>query len=287
MKKQFKATLIALTSLLMGQASAAYDCEQPATEMSGFHNMVVFGKPGTQLYAYHLPLFPGQINGARGHVLMHTYQAIWPITLDDDSAKSYEQTFAQRQSAADMFPFFSLSPRGERFKVPDMICDPEFKTDVLLAYGHVEGNPQFPRPEAITSGLSQITVSAPTTFAIKFDKGVKNDLTYLLFGKDDSYYLVHHLNNNENSYDQIIAVSFGDEAKAKLGALIEAKEVVIPINKDQIEERIDANASTNHNKYKIKALSGGKVAVTFGDDTLEATIIEEIYFNENADLKVN
>ena len=167
--------------------------------MSGLHNMVLFGSPKDELYVYHLPLLAGIINGEQGHVLMHVYQGLWKIGMDENTKTAYSIKFNQEVSAKNPFPFFSISPRENQFKVPEMICNSGFEMKAISAYGHVESNPKFPVPELLVNHLSKIFVKGKTIFARRFDGSSREELTYILFGTSKQQYMAHFITDNENS----------------------------------------------------------------------------------------
>ncbi|MEO0336663.1 MAG: hypothetical protein AAF202_09720, partial [Pseudomonadota bacterium] len=287
-----KNLLLVCTSLIsLSSVAQAFDCNQPRPEMPGFHNMVLFGNPDGQLYAYHLPLFAGQANGEGGHVLMHVYQGLFTVDFDSTTRLAYGRKFLQEQTTQNPTPFFSFAPRGDRFTVPDMICSSGFSTDVLTVFGHVEGNPQFPAPEALVNQLSSMT-KVSTIFAQRFNGSSKSELTYILFGSSKQYYLAHYLTDDENSFDQIIAIQSLDEQlkQAMTANHYLMVEVLIQENPNLVELPGTKTLTSPNNKWKLPSEDGQdvKISVKIGDDLLstDITVGSEVYFNANSDLQL-
>ncbi|MCX6117151.1 MAG: hypothetical protein NT027_06395, partial [Proteobacteria bacterium] len=141
-----------------------FACNGPAPESPGQHNMILFGSPNDATYAYHLPLFAGSTNGTTGHVLMHVYQGLWNVTLDSKTQPKYLEAFNRLSTAEHPIPMFSFSPQKKRFKVPEMICAPNFSFPANVVSGHVEGNPDFPAPAPLINENSQITTNGTAMF---------------------------------------------------------------------------------------------------------------------------
>lgn len=284
--------LIFLTLLFSIAATAKtslYNCTLPRPEMAGSHNMVLFGEPTDELYVYHLPLFAGEVNGMSGHVLMHVYQGLWNISLDDQTMTSYSLKFAEKKTTDNPFPFFSISPRGDRFKVPQIICDQGFTTDVLAAYGHVESNPDFPTPEILVNQLSKLEVKGQTVFARRFDGSSKNNITYILFGNSHQYYMAHFLTDDENSFDQIVAVEIESEAIKTL--VSEEKTVLVNVprasNSNLVAIEGAENSTQLNNKFALPISPlGQQVNISVDDLSGQVKVEGQIYFNKNGDLKV-
>lgn len=279
-------TLIALTVFKANASNFLYDCNSPRPEMSGHHNMVLFGDPDDKIYTYHLPLFTGEVNGQSMHVFMHIYQGIWDVHLDDATMLGYKNKFLLEKSYINPFPFFSISPRGQRFKVPEMICNSSFKTEVVSVYGHVEGNPNFPSPEPLVNQLSVLKVNR-TVFARRFDGESKDQLTYIVFGTNKQLYLAHYLTDDENSFDQIVAVDIedGDLKQSALSGRLTLLTLPIDLN---------GNLTTifgvigKNNKFALPTQPLGQfVNGTFRGKSYKIKINGEIYFNNNADLRVS
>lgn len=271
--------------------ATAYDCALPRPEMAGFHNMVLFGAPDDELYVYHLPLFAGATNGVSGHVLMHVYQGLWNVKLDQATKSAYDQKFSKEKSSVKPFPFFSIGPKVNRFKVPDMICSPGFSLSAVTVFGHIESNPDFPQPEALVGDLSTISVKGQTLFARLFDGSTKSELTYVIFGTSKQHYMAHYLTDDENSFDQIVAVEILDEA---LKARIEtggAKLVTVAVSPENALESIPENSNQKNpnNKWKLPVLAGLGKVIVIGDSQSPLSgrvrVTAEIYFNKNDDLK--
>ncbi len=283
--------LIIISLITISMNVKAYDCNQAATEMAGFHNMVLFGDPTDTIYAYHLPLFAGSVNGQSGHVNMHTYQGLWSVNLDSSTLSAYDQKFILKQTSTAQVPFFSFSPKSKAFKVPEMICNNKFTTQAIVAYGHIESNPNFPSPEILTNQLSTIT-KVDTLFAQKFSGESKNQLTYILFGTQKQYYLAHYLTDDENSFDQILAI---DSIPKELeNELMFSKNIIIeipntPTNQLAIVEENESNSSLN-NKYKIPSIANSIIKINFNANNSSLNgnikILGEVYFNSNSDLSI-
>jgi hypothetical protein len=257
--------------------------------MAGLHNMVLFGAPDDQLYGYHLPVFSGAVNGNSGHVMMHVYQGLWKVQLDSATRRAYDLKFLDEKTPTNPFPFFSMAPQGPRFKVPEMICNSNFSLSTVAVYGHVEGNPDFPRPESLTDQISTV-IAQETVLARKFDGNSKSELTYYIFGTPKQYYMVHFLTDDESSFDQIIAV---EVLSADLKALIESSGgilVSVPVTAENglasVDERVD-QLSVN-NKWKIQVSPLGRSIIVKENSSGvsgEVKIVGEVYFNANGDLK--
>lgn len=278
-----KSLLISLL-LLSFSTHSTYDCTSSAPEMAGHHNMVLFGDPDDQLYSYHLPLFSGKVNGQTGHVLMHIYQSIWSIDLDKETKVAYKKKFDKEKTSQTPYPFFSLAPRGKKFKLPEMICNKDFSTDSLVVYGHVEKNPMFPTPEPLINNLSKVGTKE-NLFARRFNGTSPKELTYILFGTSKQKYLVHYLSDNENSFDQILAVSISKRSKKNLD-----DEVVMIKIQAEGSPIINLNNGTSghNNRFKLSARPvGQKIQATLQEQPIELTIEGEVYFNQNGDLKIN
>lgn len=270
-------------------ASSSYDCASPRPESAGFHNMVLFGNPEDRIYAYHLPLFAGSVNGTAGHVLMHIYQALWAVELDQATLTAYQKKFAKIQTAAKPIPFFSIAPEGRRFKVPEMICNPGFSFSAKAVYGHVEGNPDYPAPEALLPRSSMVTVQGDTIFARKFDGSSRPTLTYVLFGTAKQYYLAHLLTDDESSFDQIVGVEVSDAALRtnvdRDGHVI----VTVPTTPADgvVSVAGSANRNQSNNKWRISVLPAGRslsVTEVSSSTAFTVKVTSEVYFNANDDL---
>lgn len=281
---QFKNTILFFYITLISNiysSDSLFDCQASRPEMAGLHNMIVFGIPGDQKYAYHLPLFAGGINGHHGHVTMHTYQGIWNIDFDEQTNRAYKDKFNNTLSDQNPIPLFSLSPKGDRFKVPDLICSDVFVTAALTVYGHVESNPNFPAPELLVNTLSKVKFTGRSVFARKFDGSSKKHLTYILFGTSKQQYLAHYLTDDENSFDQVLAVSVGEELIKE----IENNNIIVsvPLNENNLN-RVNQSSSLN-NSFSIDVKNLLKVKIK--EKLHSITIKSEIYFNNNSDLRVD
>ncbi len=279
-----------LMTARMVMAAPLYDCNSPRPEMAGFHNMVLFGTPEDQLYAYHLPLFAGQVNGTSGHVLMHVYQGLWNVELDAATKSAYDLKFSNEKTATNPFPFFSIGPKGERFKVPEMICNPNFSLKALAVYGHVESNPDFPQPEQLINQLSTVTVQGDPILARRFNGAAKPTLTYFIFGTPKQQYMVHFLTDDESSFDQIVAVEILDADLKSVVAKSGGALVTVPTISENGLVAIADNSprASPNNKWKLPTTPLGKtVSVTeLGSSvTGQVKIMGEIYFNSNDDLR--
>lgn len=271
-------------------ATPVYDCESPRPEMAGFHNMVLFGAPDDELYVYHLPLFAGQTNGATGHVLMHIYQALWNVQLDAATKSAYDLKFSMERTPTKPFPFFTIGPKGNRIKVPEMICNPSFSLSAWAVFGHVESNPDFPQPTKLINDLSAVTVKGQVVFARRFDGAAKSELTYLIFGTPKQHYMVHFLTDDENSFDQIVAIEIVDLGLKNVVEKAGAVFVSVPVSSENELEPIleNANQISPNNKWKLPVSPLGKVirvSDTQSPLTGKIKITGEIYFNKNDDLK--
>jgi len=255
--------------------------------MAGSHNMVLFGDPDDQLYSYHLPLFAGKVNGEQGHVFMHVYQGIWGVKLDEVTEVAYKAKFKKETSLKTPFPFFSFSPRGERFKVPEMICNESFKTKVLSVYGHVESNPNFPAPELlIENNLSRLT-KEQTVFARRFDGSFKDHLTYILFGTDKQQYLVHYLTDDENSFDQILAVKIDDTLLGELKKKGSNILVTVPTQGNSKLVKVQNGSQKENNMLSISTGSiNQQIEVMVNEKFFKVQVKGSVYYNDNGDLRV-
>ena len=291
MKTQMIFLLFSILISKFAGAAPAYDCASPRPEMAGFHNMVLFGAPDDELYVYHLPLFAGATNGVTGHVLMHVYQGLWKVQLDAATKSAYDLKFAKEKTSANLFPFFSIGPKVNRFKVPEMICTPDYSLSALTVFGHVESNPEFPQPERLVGDLSMISVKGRALFAKRFDGLAKSELTYVIFGTAKQHYMVHYLTDDENSFDQIVAIEILDQALKTLVETGGAKLVTIPVNAENELESIleNANQKSPNNKWKLPVSPGAGKVIRVSDSQSPVTgkvkVKAEIYFNKNDDLK--
>jgi hypothetical protein len=286
-------SLLLVAAILVARIAMAapiYDCSSPRPEMAGFHNMVLFGVPGDELYVYHLPLFAGAVNGSSGHVLMHVYQGLWNIQLDAVTKKAYDLKFSNKRTSEDPFPFFSIAPKGNRFKVPEMICNPNFSLSAAAVFGHVESNPDFPAPEQLVNQLSTVSVKGETVFARRFDGISKTELIYFIFGTPKQYYMAHFLTDDENSFDQIVAVEIesGSLKNQVVNDVVSLVSIpVIPEN-DLISIPEYSSQKSPNNKWKLPVTPLGKtLKVTTAKTSIagEIKIVGEIYFNNNSDLR--
>ncbi|MBK8201499.1 MAG: hypothetical protein IPK68_03965 [Bdellovibrionales bacterium] len=257
-------TILLVGAILISKfaaAAPAYDCTSPRPEMAGFHNMVLFGAPDDELYVYHLPLFAGTTNGAAGHVLMHVYQGLWNVQLDAATKSAYDLKFSNERTPANPFPFFSIGPKGNRFKVPEMICNPNFSLSALAVFGHVESNPDFPQPAKLIKDLSAVTVKGQAVFARRFDGAARSALTYFIFGTPKQHYMVHFLTDDENSFDQIVAIEIVDSDLKTVVENAGAAFVTVPVISENELAPITENANqiSPNNKWKLPVSSLGKV----------------------------
>lgn len=283
-------TLLLFLKTKTVMAISLYDCSSPRSEMAGFHNMVLFGTPEDTLYVYHLPLFVDNVNGMSGHVLMHVYQGLWNVNLDAATKSAYELKFAMEKTATNPFPFFTIGPKENPFKVPEMICNPNFTLKALATYGHIEGNPQFPEPIQLTSQLSTVTVQGNTILARRFDGTTKSALTYFVFGTSKQHYMVHFLTDDENSFDQIVAVEITDPAFKKIIEKEGGVLVNIPIIPENELVMLSENAKQirPNNKRKLSTVPLGKIVSVTDIETsvnVQVKVTGEIYFNSNEDLR--
>jgi len=268
--------VILFTTHISCASASLYDCSSPRPEMAGHHNMVVFGKPDDQVYAYHLPLFQGEVNGQSGHILMHVYQGLWNISLKPEVFKAYKEKFEEKKSDQNKIPFFSISPQKKAFKVPELICEQDFEFEALLVYGHVEGNPNFPKKELFLPSLVNVAKKGKTLFARRFDQSSKKDLTYILFGTEKQLYIAHYLTDNENSFDQILAVDIKN---------LKSKKNIL--EKLRFTESLLVAVKSVSNGFKIDADTlNKKVDLSLGGETIPVSITTEVYFNNDNDLKV-
>jgi len=282
-------TLLSTLGLSTEALGLEYDCASTPPEMPGRHNMIVFGDPQDEIYAYHLPLFPGEVNGSKGHVLMHVYQSIWNINLDPMSFKAYRNKFQNQKSNSKRFPFFSLSPKGKSFKVPDVICTQKFSFDAQVVSGHVESNPLFPKPGPITNRTSKVKIKGASVFAKRFNGQSKENLTYILFGSSKNLYLAHHLSTSENSFDQILKI---ERNKILWDALQKTKKrrlFLTFLKRDNPSLVKVANGASGANQSLSLPTQriGLKVFASLGAENVEVTLSDLIYYNENRDLKIN
>jgi hypothetical protein len=291
MKIQAILLLFSLLVSKLAGAAPAYDCASPRPEMAGFHNMVLFGAPDDELYVYHLPLFAGATNCVTGHVLMHVYQGLWNVQLDAATKTAYNQKFSKESTSANPFPFFSIGPKANRFKVPDMICTPDFSLSAHTVFGHVEGNPDFPQPERLVGDLSMISLKGQALFAKRFYGSSKSELTYVMFGTAKQYYMAHYLTDDENSFDQIVAIEIMDQALKALVVTGGATLVTVPVSEENELEPITeyANQKSPNNKWKLPVSLGAGKVIRVSDSQSPVTgriqVTAEIYFNKNDDLK--
>ena len=280
---------LAGSSIFLSSMSAggAYDCTNPRPEMAGFHNMVLFGTPEDELYVYHLPLFKGAVNGEKGHVLMHVYQGLWNVSLDEKTKLAYDEKFNIEASDTNPIPFFSISPKGKKFKVPEMICNNEFSTDAVVAHGHIEGNPNFPPPKQLVNTVSTVAVKKETVFAQKFNGASKVELTYILFGTAKQQYLAHFLTDDENSFDQVLAVEVSKELLDLM--LSEKKSILlsVPIDENSNLVGLGSAAQSKNNKFMLPVEPlGQSINVEFKEDLFQVKIKGAVYFNKDRDLQV-
>ena len=124
-------------------------------------------------------------------------------------------------------PFFSISPRGKRFTVPQIICEESFSFQALFAYGHVESNPNFPVPDLLVPNPVKVQKKYKTVFARRFDKSSQKQLTYILFGKEKHFYLVHYLTDDENSFDQILSLKVNQENTSKFKEILNQNQNLV------------------------------------------------------------
>ena len=286
-------TLLFISGILAAKiacASSLYDCSSPRPEMAGIHNMVLFGVPGDDLYVYHLPLFTGAVNGTSGHVLMHVYQGLWRVQLDPATKSAYDLKFSSKRTATTPFPFFSIGPKGKTFKVPEMICNPNFSLNALAVYGHIESNPDFPQPEKLVNQISTVQVKGEPVLTRRFDGTPKSALTYIIFGTSQQYYMAHFLTDDESSFDQIVGIEILDP---NLKASVEksgASFVTVPVIPENGLSEITENANliSSNNKWKLPVSPMGK-SITVNEVKFsvagKAKITGEIYFNKNDDLR--
>ena len=267
-----------------------YDCSSLPPEMKGFHNMILFGKPEDKLYVYHLPLFTGEVNGMDGHVLMHVYQAIWNVELDEMTKGKYDTKFEEKRTEASPFPIFSISPRGEPFKVPEMICNPDFSLNALTVYGHVENNPEFPSPELLVDQTSKISVEGEPVFARRFDSSSRSKLTYFIFGTPTQYYMAHYLTDDENCFDQVVAIEIESDELKEIVDRSQFVLVSVPISEENnvvIIPELSVQSSPN-NKWQLSTSPLGKKVKVIAEKPLslesDVKIVGKIYFNKNRDL---
>lgn len=286
---KISSLIVLLCWSILSLASIPYDCTSARPEMPGSHNMVLFGDPLDELYVYHLPLFAGNVNGTQGHILMHVYQGFWKIELDQSTKEKYDEKFFQKRSENNPFPFFSISPRGDRFKVPQMICEENFSLQAIIAYGHVEGNPDFPIPEQLVNHLSDVSVKE-TVFARRFDASSKTKLTYILFGTSSQAYMAHYLTDDENSFDQIIAVEIKNEVLREALNDLKFLEVTIPTenNTGVVSVNDFSHQGSINNKWMLSTSPlGQETTVNFNSgEVIESRvkIVGKVYFNMNSDL---
>lgn len=283
-----KKIILVIVTLIGMKANAGlknYDCNSPRPEMSGSHNMVLFGDPKDKIYTYHLPLFKGDVNGESGHVFMHVYQGLWEVDLDNLTIGEYYKKFHLEKTDANPFPFFSISPRGKKFKVPEMICNNLFMTEVISAYGHVEGNPEFPSPQMLIDKLSTLKVNK-ILFARKFDGQAMDELTYIVFGTNNQLYMAHYLTDDENSFDQIVAIEF-ESRDLKKSILSEGVALVtLPIELNKNLKEVTKSIGKN-NKFALSTKPLGKAfRINFKGQIYKIMVNGEVYFNNNEDLQV-
>lgn len=290
MKIQTLLIILGILATEVVSAAPLYDCNSPRPEMAGFHNMVLFGVPGDELYAYHLPLFTGAVNGTSGHVLMHVYQGLWNVQLDPATKAAYDLKFSNERTAMNPFPFFSIGPKGKTFKVPEMICNPKFSLSALAVYGHIESNPDFPQPEKLLNQISTVQVKGEPILARRFDGTAKSVLTYIIFGTSKQYYMAHYLTDDESSFDQIVGIEILDPnlkaAVEKSGVSFVTVPVIAENGLNAITE--NANQVSPNNKWKLPVSPIGK-SVTVSEAKFSVTgkikVTGEIYFNKNEDLR--
>lgn len=275
--------------------AVSYDCASLRPEMAGFHNMVLFGVPGEQKYVYHLPLFAGGTNGTSGHVLMHVYQGLWKVELEPATNAAYDLKYGRERSTTNPFPFFTIGPKGNPFKVPEMICNSGFTFSAWSVYGHIESNPEFPAPEKLQAQLSTLKVQQTPVLAQRFDGSSRTDLTYLIFGTKKQRFMVHVLTDDENSFDQIVGVEIlnaGLEAAVEAGGSLLVRIPTTPSNGLVAIAAHSAQSSPN-NKWKLPVSPLGSIVTVSAEDVAKAAsqvtgkvkVTGEVYFNANDDLK--
>lgn len=158
----------------------------------------------------------------------------------------------------------------------------------MAVYGHVESNPQFPAPELLLNQASDMKVKK-TVFGRKFDKSSKSQLSYILFGNEKNLYMAHYLTDDENSFDQIVAVEIDDIDVVKKVSSQGATLVEIPSesNPKLVKLMNTKGLSSKNNKFKLPVSPmNQEMTFTFKEKTYSFKVKSEIYFNNNNDLKV-
>jgi hypothetical protein len=214
---------------------------------------------------------------------------VWQVELDQATKAAYDLKFSKERTAANPFPFFSIAPQGKRFKVPEMFCEPQFSLSATAVYGHVESNPDFPAPERLVGQLSQVTAK-DVVLARRFDGSSKPALTYYLFGTSKQHYMVHFLTDDENSFDQIVAVEVLDRNLAALIGTSGGILVTVPKSSENQLVAVTANVGqlSPNNKWKLPLQPlGKKLSVVDAESGVSGMIqiTGEVYFNSDNDLK--
>ena len=87
-----------------------------------------------------------------------------------------------------------------------------------------------------------------TVFANKFDGTSKEELTYILFGTEKQLYLSHFLTDDENSFDQVVAISSSDLLFEKFKSSKESLLVSVPVELNTNLVAINNGAKKANNK---------------------------------------
>lgn len=166
-----------------------------------------------------------------------------------------------------------------------MICNDGFQTDVLVTYGHIESNLNFPAPEQLVNKLSKLMVVGEAIFARRFNCRSQSELTYILFGTKKQQYLIHYLTDDENSFDQILSVTV-DKSLLKNLKGSRASLVTVPLDKNL--SKVKNNSFAKNNKFSIPTNPlMQKVRVMTNGKEYEVQVNGLIYFNDNSDLHVD
>lgn len=190
-----------------------HDMDMPAT-----HGMLLFGEK--TLYLSHLPMFMTE----------HDHQVIMEVTLTAEEGDAQIVYTTDRQRSEERV--YTLVP--EQFSLQRLAADgpaklASFKGTVFRGHFEKDGEPI----------LRDVTVNVRQVIHFrKFDPAAESppSLSYLLFGRDDEYYLAHFITAAPD-FDQIVPVSLGSHDFSE-EALNRGVRLAVPGRENRITDRL-------------------------------------------------
>jgi hypothetical protein len=253
--------VLCLASLAIANPATAAndpDCTRPGKEADcGVHNMMLVGTKAP--YLSHLPMFHSE----------HRFQIIMEVRFDNGDER-LDQIYFEDRSGNPEVKMYTVAPH-DLFKVA-RIFDPGEKPErssfaATVFRGHLErGGVEIDRLDGIDVTVTRVIYARE----LEPDAEKSRDLSYILFGSDDGFFLAHKITQAPD-FDQLVAVDLGGHA----------------FTADDLMDGVIITVPDRDNTGKDRLRVGENVAATatIGDVTegVELTIgvVAEPYFEDS------